>query len=116
MESAKLWVRDNCRVERLQRVAEDAGVEKLLTVKAVPYILLALAAVALLVKFVKDKQRQQPGTWLLKSRPRSPDPEKPTDVNTFAATRMKATDRPPGSSSPTRTISFSTAAVADTAI
>ena len=33
----------------------------------------------------------------LSSRSRSPDPEKPTDVTTYAAKRMKPTERPPGS-------------------
>lgn len=33
----------------------------------------------------------------LSLRPRSPDPEKPTDVTTYAAKRMKPTERPPGS-------------------
>lgn len=101
METTKLWIRDSCRIERLQHAVESAGLERLLTVKAVPYLLLALAAVTLLVQFVRDKQRRQPRTWL-KSRPRSPDPEKPTDINTFAERRMKATDRPPGSMSSTR--------------
>lgn len=35
----------------------------------------------------------------LSLRPRSPDPEKPTDVTTYAANRMKPTERPPGSKS-----------------
>lgn len=33
----------------------------------------------------------------LSLRPRSPDPEKPTDVTTYATKRMKPTERPPGS-------------------
>ncbi|KAK6386555.1 hypothetical protein LTR65_008893 [Meristemomyces frigidus] len=94
MESAKLWVQVNCNVERLRHVAESAGMERLLTVKPVPYVLLALAAVSLLVKFIQGKQKRS-RTWL-KSRSRSPDPEKPTDVTTFAEKRMKATDRTPG--------------------
>jgi hypothetical protein len=32
-------------------------------------------------------------------RSRSPDPEKPTDITTYAAKRMKPTERPPGSKS-----------------
>jgi hypothetical protein len=35
----------------------------------------------------------------LSIRSRSPDPEKPTDVTTYAARRMKPTERPPGSKS-----------------
>lgn len=35
----------------------------------------------------------------LSIRSRSPDPEKPTDVTTYAAKRMKPTERPPGSKS-----------------
>jgi hypothetical protein len=35
----------------------------------------------------------------LSSRSRSPDPEKPTDVTTYAMKRMKPTERPPGSKS-----------------
>jgi hypothetical protein len=37
----------------------------------------------------------------LSTRPRSPDPEKPTDVTTYAAKHMKPTERPPGSKSKT---------------
>lgn len=95
MESAKLWVRDNCNMERMRHVVGSAGLESLLTVKAVPYALLALAAVTLLVKYFRETERR-PGAWL-RSRSRSLDPEKPTDVTTFAEKRMKPTDRAPGS-------------------
>lgn len=108
MESAKVWLRDNCKMERVQRVAESAGMQKLLSVRAVPYVLLAVAVVALLVKFVNDRQKR-PRTWL-KGRPRSPDPEKPTDMNTFAEKRMKASERPPGSMWPIEHNAWSLAA------
>jgi len=85
-------------MERLQQVTESAGVEKMLTVKAVPYAVAILAAVVVVVKSLQNR-RERPKTWF-KSRPRSPDPEKPTDLNTFAEKRMKATERPPGSMSP----------------
>ena len=91
MESAKVWTRDNCKMERLQHAASSMNMQQLLSVKAVPYVLLALAALTLLVKYFKDKQHRSV------ARPRSPDPEKPTDVNTFAEKRMKDSERKPGS-------------------
>ena len=69
------------------------NMQQLLSVKAVPYVLLALAALALVVKYFQDKQHRSA------ARPRSPDPEKPTDVNTFAEKRMKDSERKPGSRS-----------------
>ncbi|TKA74083.1 hypothetical protein B0A55_05224 [Friedmanniomyces simplex] len=99
LEATKLWIRDNFGMERVQRLAESIGLKNMLSVKVVPYALLALALVALMVKFLNDKsERSRP--WLT-SRPRSPDLEKkPTDVNTFAEKRMKPTNRPPGTWQP----------------
>ena len=90
-----LWVRENCNMERIRQAVESTDVENMLSIKAVPYALLTFAAITLLVKYIKDKQIR-PTTWF-NGRPRSPDPEKPTDVNTFAEKRMKAADRPLGS-------------------
>jgi hypothetical protein len=102
MESAKVWIRDNCRMERFQQFASTAVETRadVLTVKAVPYVLLALAAVLLLAKFVQDRRQKRPKTWL---KSRSPDPEKSTtsssstDLNGFTEKRMKPTERPFGS-------------------
>ena len=91
MDSAKVWARENYKMERLQQAASSVDLQQLLSVKAVPYVLLGLAALALLVKYFQDKQHRSA------ARPRSPDPEKPTDVNTFAAKRMKDSERKPGS-------------------
>ena len=43
--------------------------------------------------------RKKPPSAALIFRSRSPDPEKPVDVTTFATKRMKPTERPPGSKS-----------------
>lgn len=89
MESARLFIRDNCKIDRVQHAAASLDLRTLLNAKAIPYVLLALATVALAIKHFKDKQQRS-------IRSRSPDPEKPTDVNTFAEKRMKPTERPPG--------------------
>ncbi|KAI7239206.1 glycosyltransferase family 22 protein [Hortaea werneckii] len=81
-----------CLLKRKKKASPER--ERLLSVKAVPYVLLALAALTLLVKYIKDKQH------LSVARPRSPDPEKPTDVNTFAEKRMKDSERKPGTWTP----------------
>ncbi|KAK3643104.1 hypothetical protein LTR56_004943 [Elasticomyces elasticus] len=97
MESATQWIRDHGDVGRLREdFAESFAWEKIMSVKAVPYALLALAAVALLVKYVNDKSKRS-----RTSRPRTPDPEKKaTDVNTFAEKRMKPAERAPGTWEP----------------
>lgn len=78
-------------MERLQHAASSMNMQQLLSVKAVPYVLLGLAALTLIVKYFQGKQHRSA------VRPRSPDPEKPADVNTFAAKRMKDSERKPGS-------------------
>ncbi|CAJ2511239.1 Uu.00g068640.m01.CDS01 [Anthostomella pinea] len=96
MESAKLWIRDNCNTQRLQRVfAEQHPVlQKAMSLKT-PWTALFIATCVLLVRYVGGKQRRrqrQPKTktWWKSRRLRSPDPEKPpTDVNQFAEKRMK---------------------------
>ncbi|KAK1023894.1 hypothetical protein LTR33_017988, partial [Friedmanniomyces endolithicus] len=82
-------------MDRLQRLTESAGLERMLSVKVGLYAVLALAAVALVVKILNDK-RGRSRTWLT-SRPRSPDPEKTsTNINDFVEKRTKPTERPPG--------------------
>ncbi|KAK5138054.1 hypothetical protein LTR08_005852 [Meristemomyces frigidus] len=98
MEATKLWVRENCDLEGVRGVVASVGMERVVGVRAVPYVLLALAAVTLLVKFVRDNQARAK-TWLQGRRP-SPDLEKPTDLNTFVEKRMKPTERPPGTWTP----------------
>ncbi|KAK3110718.1 hypothetical protein LTR53_014710 [Teratosphaeriaceae sp. CCFEE 6253] len=101
MAITKAWIQERCNAGRIWHLAEHAGLEKMVTAKAVPYALLALAAIALLVKYFKDKS-QHHQSWL-SPRPRTPDPEKkPTDLNTFAAQRMKPSDREPGTWTPSR--------------
>lgn len=92
MESAKLWVRDNCNMQRFRQVAEHPGVRKALSLKT-PWVVLFIATCVLLVRYTGARQKQ---AWK-GGRPRSPDPEKPTDLTTFAEKRMKPTERPPGS-------------------
>ncbi|EMC95656.1 hypothetical protein BAUCODRAFT_148543 [Baudoinia panamericana UAMH 10762] len=84
-------------MDRLQDVLEFERLRRIVNVKTAPYILLALA-VALLLRNYLSKQTR-PKTWLQSTR-RSPDPEKPTDVNTFAEKRMKPTEREPGTWTP----------------
>ncbi|KAK0871588.1 hypothetical protein LTR87_012815 [Friedmanniomyces endolithicus] len=86
-------------MDRLQRLTESAGLERMLSVKVGLYAVLALAAVALVVKILNDK-RGRSRTWLT-SRPRSPDPEKTsTNINDFVEKRTKPTERPPGTWQP----------------
>ncbi|KAK1818658.1 hypothetical protein LTR12_006970 [Friedmanniomyces endolithicus] len=86
-------------MDRLQRLTESAGLERMLSVKVGLYAVLALAVVALVVKILNDK-RGRSRTWLT-SRPRSPDPEKTsTNLNDFVEKRTKPTERPPGTWQP----------------
>jgi hypothetical protein len=102
VEHGRLLIRNNYNAARTKMLVEDFRIEKVFNVKTVPYTLLALAGLVLLVKYFSQRSRR-PKTWL-KSRPRSPDPEKPTDVNTFADKKMKPTERPPGSECLSRVI------------
>ena len=88
MELTTDWLREQCNGNKMQQISQN-----LLTVKAVPYLLLALAAVLLGIKYLQDQtKRKQTST-----RSRSPDPEKPTDIATYASKRLKPTEREPGS-------------------
>lgn len=63
------------------------------------YGIFALAAIL----FLAGRRIYSHGTKsYLALRPRSPDPEKPSDVANFAEKRMKPTDREPGSKSSSR--------------
>ncbi|KAK4574100.1 hypothetical protein LTR86_001861 [Recurvomyces mirabilis] len=87
MDSAITWIRKQCDSEKMQHVSQH-----LLTVKAIPYLLLALAAILLAVKYIQDHTKRTQNS----AHRRSPDPEKPTDVTTYATKRLKPTEREPG--------------------
>lgn len=75
-------------VEKLQHVkAADVKVTGLFLASLVAWVYLGQA----LIRWHKSNA---PFPFM---RPRSPDPEKSTDVDTFAEKRLKPTDRPPGS-------------------
>lgn len=103
MENIKVWIRDNCDVNKLKHL----DLEKLKASatnrnlgaqdgKNAVYALLVLAVIILLVRAAIARKNAS-GSILL--RPRSPDPEKPTDVTTYAEKRMKPAERPPGGTS-----------------
>lgn len=66
-----------------------------LTTNSFPYLMLALALSLMLIKVFKGRD-SRPGAWLIR-RPRSPDPEQTTDVNSLTEKRSKSSDRKFGS-------------------
>lgn len=95
MESVQHWIRDNCNEQKLQELrskVDDVAVD--ITPAHIYIFLLATGVVYLVAKWTSKKQSTK--SWL-KIRPRSPDPEKSSDVAQFAEKKMKPSDRPPGS-------------------
>ena len=98
MENAKIWIRDNCSLDKFKAIAEHTANERLKgpdNVKVLAYAVLAIAGFTYLVYTLLSRRKHTKS--YLKLRPRSPDPEKPTDVTSFAEKRMKPAERPPGS-------------------
>jgi hypothetical protein len=78
------------------RVVKAMGFQHVDSGHVVLYGAVILAATLYLIGRQIRKNAQR-ATLLFRSR--SPDPEKPTDLTTYAAKRMKPTERPPGSKS-----------------
>ncbi|KAK4498298.1 hypothetical protein PRZ48_010956 [Zasmidium cellare] len=98
MEAIKHWIDENLnkqRIEELRKTLEQNGIR--ITPLHVYFLLLATGVVYLAAKWLLRQQTTK--SWL-NIRPRSPDPEKPTDVTSFAEKRMKPTSRPPGTWTP----------------
>jgi len=95
MESAQLWIRDKHILEQLQYLRHTMKENGYLTTNSFPYLMLALALSLMLIKVFKGRD-SRPGAWLIR-RPRSPDPEQTTDVNSLTEKRSKSSDRKFGS-------------------
>lgn len=78
------------------RVVNVMGIQHVDGAHIIVYGAVILAAALYLVG--RQIRRSVPKATL-SLRSRSPDPEKPTDITTYAAKRMKPTERPPGSKS-----------------
>lgn len=105
MEATSTWIQRNCQMDTIEAFGKRMGVNKLVDAIGIEHIdsahLLLYSAVILTATiFLIGRQIRKNGpkaTLLLRSR--SADPEKPTDLNTYTAKRMKPTERPPGSES-----------------
>lgn len=105
MEATSTWIKRNCRMDTVEAFGRKMGTDKLVDAIGVEHIdsaHLVLYGVVILTAalFLVGRQIRKNGPKAtLSLRPRSPDPEKPTDLNTYTAKRMKPTERPPGSES-----------------
>lgn len=89
MEPAQLWIQENCNMQRAHELLQSTKNVELRTLKAGVYFLLVGWALIVLVRKLSPRSKL--------FRPRSPDPEKSTDITTYGEKRMKPTDRVPGS-------------------
>ena len=102
MEAASTWVRRNCRMDMLDDVWKKTGLDKLNEAINIQHVngshLLCYGVFVLVAAlYIVGRHMKNVSKSTLSLRSRSPDPEKPTDVTTYAAKRMKPTERPPGS-------------------
>jgi hypothetical protein len=78
------------------KTIDAIGIEHVDSAHLIVYGAVLLAATL----YVVGRQIRKSGAKAsLLTRSRSPDPEKPTDITTYAAKRMKPTERPLGSKS-----------------
>ena len=98
MDTSKSWIKRNCNMDRVMELSHYAESHELDALKTVLYSLLVFGLVVLLVRTATQKLSDWRKTKTYnRLPPRSPDPEKTTDVTSYAEKRMKPTDRAPGS-------------------
>jgi hypothetical protein len=92
-------------MDRVEDFSKRIGTDKIIDAIGIDHVdnahLIVYGAVILgATLYVVGRQIRKSGAKAsLLMRSRSPDPEKPTDITTYAAKRMKPTERPPGSKS-----------------
>jgi hypothetical protein len=103
MEATSTWIQRNCHMETVEDFGKRMGTDKIINAIGLDHVdgthVIVYGAVILAATlYLVGRQIRKSGAKVSFSiRPRSPDPEKPTDVTTYAAKRMKPTERPPGS-------------------
>ena len=87
MDSARLWIRDNCNVDRIKDLNDAHSVRELVQSKLGFYLGLTFLAFVFLIQRVITNLKSKSSS---RTTSRSPDPEKPV------GTRVKAPERPLG--------------------
>jgi hypothetical protein len=92
-------------MDRVEDFSKRIGTDKFIDAIGIDHVdsahLIVYGAVILAATLylVGRQIRKSDAKVSLLMRSRSPDPEKPTDITTYATKRMKPTERPPGSKS-----------------
>jgi hypothetical protein len=103
MEATTIWIQRHCNMDSIEDFGRKIGTDRVANAMSIQHVdsahvLLYGAVILTATLYLIGRQiRKNAPKATLSSRPRSPDPEKPTDVTTYAAKRMKPTERPPGS-------------------
>lgn len=103
MEAAATWVQKHCRMDTAEALGKKLGTDRLIESLGVQHIdsahlVIYGAVVTIGILYLVGKQlRKTVPKAPFVSRPRSPDPEKPTGLTDYATNRMKPAERPPGS-------------------
>lgn len=103
MESVSTWVQRNCRMDTAEALGKKLGTDKLIKAMGTEnidsaHLVIYGAIVSIGILYLVGRQlRKTVPKAPFASRPRSPDPEKPTDLTNYAVNRMKPNERPPGS-------------------
>lgn len=103
MKATAAWIRQYCDVSHVKDLGKMMGADRIVNVVDSQHVdparLIIYGSVVLItIVYLATRQlRNKITSVTLTSRPRSPDPEKPTDVADYAASRMKPAERPPGS-------------------
>lgn len=105
MEATATWIQRHCDMDAIEDFGRRIGTDKVVNAMGIPHVdsahvvLYGAVVLAATLYLIGRQIRRNAPKATLSSRSRSPDPEKPTDVTTYAAKRMKPTERPPGSKS-----------------
>jgi hypothetical protein len=103
MEAISTWIQRNFHMDRVEDFSKRIGTDKIIDaigidhVESLHLIVYGVVVLAATLYIVGRQIRKSGAKASLSTRSRSPDPEKPTDITTYAAKRMKPTERPPGS-------------------
>ena len=107
MEATTTWIQRHCNMDSIDDFGKKIGTDRVVNAMGIQHVdsahvLLYGAVILVAALYLIGRQiRKKAPKATLSTRPRSPDPEKPTDVTTYAAKHMKPTERPPGSKSKT---------------
>jgi hypothetical protein len=103
MEATTTWIQRHCNMDTIEDFGRKIGTDRIVNAMGIRHIdsahvvVYGAVVLAATLYLVGRQIRKSVPKATLSSRSRSPDPEKPTDITTYAAKRMKPTERPPGS-------------------